>query len=156
MPSCSSRLSLAAGPISPKPALLTTIGGVEPARGQLRGDAPDSIPPLEIDAQHRRRRAARGGDLVGERGEPLLPPRHQNQLMAVRGEDTRQRRADARRRAGDQRDRLHEASPPCVAPCAASAPMRWRSSIRSRCDTPSRSAARQRRLSSSSSRLPSA
>src|SRR5262245_56816544 len=45
------------------------------------------------------------GYVACERRETLLAPRDQKKFMAVRGEYVRERRADARRRAGDQRDR---------------------------------------------------
>ena len=62
--------------------------------------------------------------------------------------------AAAARVAGGAYDRPYSS---LVSPASAVSPaMRRRRSMRSRCDTPSRSAARHRRLSSSSSRLPSA
>ena len=54
-----------------------------------------------------RLRMTLGGDRVGKLGEPPLAPRDQQQLVAVLGEDVRERRPDARGRAGDQRDRPH-------------------------------------------------
>src|SRR6202034_510786 len=119
--------------------------GLEAARGKLSRNARHRIALLEIDRQHRRPRLTGGGDFVGERDEAIFASRHQDELMAVSRKNARQLRADAGRGAGDERDRVH-----------VSPPTRRRNAMRSCCDTPSRSAARQTRLSSSSSRWPSA
>ena len=87
-------------------------------------------------------------DLSGQFVQPLLAARHQHQSVAVARKDAREFRADARRCAGDERNRRH-ALPLWFA-------TRWRKAIRSVDDTPSRSATRQIRLSSYSETAPSA
>ena len=156
--SCSSRSRSAAEPTSPKPALLTTFAGSSPRRGQLLGDARDGIAPFEVDADNGRPRPPGCGDLIGERVEPVFAPRHQCQFMTAIGEHAGKLSADAGRGAGDERHRFHASLPVLD---------RFRQRrLRRRCggamryalcdDTPSRSAARHSRLSSSSSRRPSA
>ncbi len=109
MASCASRDNSAAVPESPKPALLTTISGSRFAT-KAAADLRDRIVLFEVDRQHRS--AAAFPSLRSHRpahqADP--PPRHQNELMTVRGKHPRQFRADAGRRAGDQRDRLHSFS----------------------------------------------
>ena len=127
---------------------------------QLRGDLGRGVALLEIGRKHQRARPPGFGNVVGERIEPVGAPRHQHEFMPVRGKDPRQFRADAGGSAREQGDRLHApllpSSSPVAEPSASSPPIWRRNSMRSRCDTPRRSAARHTRLSSSSSRLPSA
>src|SRR5579862_7447960 len=106
---------------------------------------------LEVHRHHDRTGMPRRGDVIGKRVETILPPRHQDKRVAVRRKNPRQLRADAGRSARYQRDRFHGSLP------ESDSPLTWRrNATRSFDDTPSRSAARQTRLSSSSSRLPSA
>ena len=149
MASCSSRSSAAARPTSPKPALLTMYCGssaraasASPIRAAASGCA-------DVEGQRQRPPPAGGGDPIGKLVQLLLAARHQNQIVAVPGEDARQRGADAGRRAGDDRDRSHAPLP--LAPAT-----RWRSAMRSVEETPSRSATRQIRLSSKPDTAPSA
>ena len=140
----------AARPTSPKPALLTMYCGSSPRAA--------SASPIRAAASGCARSIAStsgcgrpvGGDLGGQLVQPLLAPRHQHQLVAVAGKHPRQLRADAGRRAGDERDRRHAPPPPARGARADAA----------RCarvdDTPSRSATRQIRLSSNSEAAPSA
>jgi hypothetical protein len=135
----------------PEAGIVDHIRRLEIAGVELGGKKGSGARPLEIDDQHIGPRPAGRRDFVGKLHQPVLAPRHQSELMPVLGEDARKLRTDARRGAGDQRNRSH--SPPSASACS---PMRRRSSMRSRGDTPSRSAARHNRLSSSSSRRPSA
>ncbi len=151
--SCSARSSAAAGPSRPKPALLTTMSGSTPRRA-----APRRCADRVARAADRRRRRAAGagrGRRSRRRGRRAgLAARDQHELVAILGEHARERRPDAGRCAGDQRDGTHRLAhgPSVPRPFAT----RWRSAIRSRDDTPSRSAARQIRLSSNSVTRPSA
>jgi hypothetical protein len=43
------------------------------------------------------------GQLVGERVEPVLAPRHENEVVAAGGQLVRDRAADTGGRAGDER-----------------------------------------------------
>ena len=127
MASCSARSSAAAAPSSPKPALLTTISGSSPSTSSASPIGSTASRPFEIDRQDDRPRVAPRGDRVGELGQPLLAPRDQHELVAVPRELVRERRADAGRCAGDQRDRAPLRSR-LAGPAAGSA-TRWRSSI---------------------------
>ena len=62
---------------------------------KLCRDDGGGIAAFEIRRQHRRPRPAGRRDLVGERVQPILPPRQQDEFVAVRGKDPRQRGADA-------------------------------------------------------------
>ena len=144
-------IELQGRPDQPEAGVVDHIRRLEIARAEFGGEKGNGARPLEIDAQHVGPRPAGRGDFVGQLDQPVLAPRHQNELMSVLGENPRQLGADAGGGAGDQRDRSHSS------PSASSRlPTRRRSSMRSRDDTPSRSAARHNRLSSSSSRRPSA
>ena len=128
--------------------------GLEPAPGERLADIARRIDARDVHAQHGRPRLAFGGNGVGERGQRLLAPRDQHELVAMAGKFVRQRRPDAGGRAGDDGDGaflLGHAWPPSRRPAT-----RARSSIRSREEMPSRSAARQIRLLSNSLTWPSA
>src|SRR5260221_9010463 len=127
---------------------------LEAALNQRRENRLCRIEAREIRAQNRRPRPARRRNGVGQRAERLLAPRDQDKFVSVGGKLVCQRRADPRRRARDQRNwalllRHVRAVPPLLA-------TRCPSSIRSRDEMPSRSAARQIRLLSKSSTCPSA
>ena len=81
-------------------------------RRKLRGDYRRGIATFEIHGDHGRAGTTAPGDIIGQRVEPVLPPRHESQLMAVRGEHFGQGDADAGRCAGNEGDRFHGASPP--------------------------------------------
>ena len=129
----------------PETGIVDHDRGLEAARRKLRRNARNRVALFKIDCQHRRPRPPGGGDFVGKCDETVFAPRDQDEFMAISRKNARQFRADAGRGAGDERDRFH-----------VSPPTRRRSAMRSFADTPSRSAARQIRLSSSSSRWPSA
>ena len=67
------------------------------------GDPIAGIRLLEIAGNHDRLLAARAGEFVRERLEPVRTSRRQREAMPVRGKHARQLRADARLSAGDQR-----------------------------------------------------
>ena len=67
------------------------------------GDLLTRIRLLQVAGDHDRLLAALGGELVRKRLQPVRPSRRQREAMPVGGEHTRQLRADARRRTGDQR-----------------------------------------------------
>ncbi len=98
----------------------------------------------------RSRQSRRRAHRAAARAAPPAPPR-------ARWRRTRGRaRADAGRRTGDQRDRALAARPRSRRFGPSRFATRWRSSMRSRAEMPSRSAARQIRLSSNSVTRPSA
>ncbi len=148
----------------PETGIVDHIARFEIARGKLCSKTIDGVALAEIERQDQRTRPSASGDLVGERGKLALAPRDHGELMPVRGKNPRQLRPDPGGGAGNHGDGFHAPSLFASSPARTSAPatlpalsaMRWRSSMRSRGETPRRSAARHNRLSSSSSRLPSA
>ena len=69
---------------------------VDPA--QPGGQFVDCGPVGDVDHN------CRAADLGGQRVDPVSPPRHRHHVKALRGEGSRGRFADARARAGDDRD----------------------------------------------------
>ena len=120
MPSCSSRDNSAAGPHKPKAGIVDDDLGLEArADNNCPRMRDHGISLFEIGRHHDRTGPPRRGDLIGERIEAILPPRHQNELMAMCCKDTRQFRANTGRGAGNQRDGFHGSLPESVAADAA-------------------------------------
>src|SRR5262245_36998217 len=104
-------------------------------------NALDGIGPSEIERQHQRPLVASRRNAFAELVQHLHAYRDQDELVAMLAEDMSERPADPCRCAGDQRDRTHQvSSPPARLPATF-----CRSSMRSREETPSRSAALQMR-----------
>src|SRR5262249_9457187 len=155
-------LELHRRPHQTEAGIVDDILGLDRERGHLRGDFLRRLVAREIDGQHMRPRLACRCDLIGKVVEPLLTPRHQDQPMAVSRKHPRKFRADACRCSCDQRHRpptwrglAHV--PPLSGMLPTAWPMTcWRSAMRSRGDTASKSATRHITLSSNSLIAPSA
>ena len=119
-------------------------------RSERVADVAHGVAALQVGDDHQRPGAAGRRDLVGQRMQAILAPRHQRQRMAVAREHARQRRADAGRSAGDHGDRPQAAHDDALLSSARDADTRSRNAMRSVCEMPSRSAARQIKLSSNS------
>ncbi len=76
----------------------------EPAAGERIGNGFRRIGSRDVHAQNGGARPSLCRNGVGERGKRLLAACDQNEFVTVGGKFVRQRRADPRRRAGDQRD----------------------------------------------------
>src|SRR5262249_7809155 len=125
---------------------------LETALLERRDDRLCGIGTRKIGAENRRSGRSFRRNGVRQRAEDLLASCNQDKVVAVGAKSTRGRGADPRRRAGDQRDGaflLRHGVPRRLA-------TRWPSSILSREEMPSRSAARQIRFRSNSSTSPSA
>ena len=109
MPSCSARSQLGRAAEQAEAGIVDDEFDLETGRGQRRRDPVAGIGLLEIAGNDDRRSAAGGDDFVRQRRQPVGAPRHQRHAMAIRRENARQLRADARRGAGNQRHTLgHE------------------------------------------------
>ena len=86
--------------------IVDDVFDLHPCGGQGRGDHVAGIGLFEIARDHDRRGSAAGGDFLRQRRQPIRPPRHQRQTMAVRCENARQFGAYSRRGTGNQRHTL--------------------------------------------------
>ena len=100
-PSWRSRLSCTS-PTPPKPALLTRISTSSPSSAIRRGKPARARRRPEVGGDRLGADAVQLLELVGERPQPVLAPRHQEHAVPARGELARELLADAARGAGDR------------------------------------------------------